>query len=231
MEDGTKPRILVVEDEASLARYLQLELNHEGYRVETAQNGYEALGRISEGGWDLVILDILLPGLDGFEVCRRIRKLTDVPVIMLTARDATPDKVKGLDTGADDYVTKPFVIEELLARIRARLRIMPAARQEGNKIAVGDLVICRETRQATRSGQSIPLTRREFDLLAFLAENAGIVLSRETILARVWGYDYYGSDNVVDVYVRYLRAKIDEPFSTRLLHTVRGVGYTLREEA
>lgn len=230
MNDKVKPRILVVEDEASLARFLQLELNHEGFQVETAQNGYEALGRISEDRWDLVLLDIMIPGLDGFEVCRRIRKRRDVPIIMLTARDATLDKVKGLDTGADDYITKPFVIEELLARIRARLRGLPAARQEGNRLVAGDLVICRDTHQVTRSGQSIPLTKREFDLLAYLAENAGLVLGRETILARVWGYDYYGSDNVVDVYIRYLRAKIDEPFSNRLLHTVRGVGYTLREE-
>ena len=140
------------------------------------------------------------------------------------------DKVDGLDAGADDYVTKPFVIEELLARIRARLRSLPATRQEGNKLVVADLVISRDTHLVTRNGQSISLTRREFDLLAYLAENACLVLSRETILARVWGYDFYGSDNVVDVYIRYLRAKIDEPFTTRLLHTVRGVGYTLREE-
>lgn len=223
--------ILVVEDEASLARFLQLELNHEGYHVKTAQNGYEALGMLSEGKWDLVLLDIMLPDLDGFEVCRRLRKYIDVPVIMLTARDATLDKVKGLDTGADDYVTKPFVIEELLARIRARLRAIPAARQDGNKLVIGDLVISRDTHQVTRNGQSILLTRREFDLLAYLAENAGIVLNREIILASVWGYDYYGSNNVVDVYIRYLRAKVDEPFSTRLLHTIRGVGYTLREES
>ncbi len=230
MEEKVKPRILVVEDEASLARFLQLELNHEGYQVETAQNGYEALGRIGEAGWDLVLLDLMLPGLDGFEVCRRIREQADVPIIMLTARDATLDKVKGLDTGADDYITKPFAVEELLARIRARLRRAGTARQEGDKLVIGDLVIRRGTRQVTRSGQIIPLTRREFDLLAYLAENAGLVLSRETILNRVWGFDYCGNTNVVDVYIRYLRAKIDEPFPTRLLHTVRGVGYTLREE-
>lgn len=230
MEDIVKSRILVVEDEASLARYLQLELNHEGYQVETSQSGYEALGKINEGKWDLIILDVMMPGLDGFEVCRRIRMHRDVPIIMLTARDATLDKVNGLDAGADDYVTKPFVIEELLARIRARLRSLPAARQQGNKLVVGDLVISRDTHQVTRNGQSITLTKREFDLLAYLAENAGLVLGRETILAHVWGYDYYGNDNVVDVYIRYLRAKIDEPFNVRLLHTVRGVGYTLREE-
>jgi DNA-binding response OmpR family regulator len=230
MEDTVKPRILVIEDEASLARFLQLELNHEGYQVETAQSGYEALGRISEEKWDLVLLDIMMPGLDGFEVCRRIRKHRNIPIIMLTARDATLDKVDGLDAGADDYVTKPFVIEELLARIRARLRSLPSTRQEGNKLVVADLVISRDTHLVTRNGQSISLTRREFDLLAYLVENACLVLSRETILAHVWGYDFYGSDNVVDVYIRYLRAKIDEPFTTRLLHTVRGVGYTLREE-
>ncbi|MDQ0287065.1 DNA-binding response OmpR family regulator [Desulfofundulus luciae] len=230
MDEKVKPRILVVEDEASLARFLQLELNHEGYQVETAQNGYEALGRIGEAGWDLVLLDLMLPGLDGFEVCRRIREQADVPIIMLTARDATLDKVKGLDTGADDYITKPFAVEELLARIRAKLRRAGTARQEGDKLVIGDLVIRRGTRQVTRSGQIIPLTRREFDLLAYLAENAGLVLSRETILNRVWGFDYCGNTNVVDVYIRYLRAKIDEPFPTRLLHTVRGVGYTLREE-
>lgn len=230
MEEKAKPRILVVEDEVSLARFLQLELTHEGYQVETAQNGYEALGRINEERWDLVLLDLMLPGLDGFEVCRRIREQMDVPIIMLTAKDATQDKVKGLDTGADDYITKPFAVQELLARIRARLRRAGTARQEGDKLVIGDLVICLGTRQVTRSGQIIPLTRREFDLLAYLAENAGLVLSRETILDRVWGFDFCGNTNVVDVYIRYLRAKIDEPFSTRLLHTVRGVGYTLREE-
>ncbi|WP_341473761.1 response regulator transcription factor [Desulfofundulus thermobenzoicus] len=230
MGEQDKTRILVVEDETSLARFLQLELNHEGYAVETARNGYEALGRISEGRWDLVLLDLMLPGMDGLEVCRRIREQTDVPIIMLTARDATEDKVKGLDTGADDYITKPFAVEELLARIRAHLRRAGTFRREGNKLIIGDLVICRDTRQVTRAGRFISLTRREFDLLSYLAENAGLVLSRETILDRVWGFDYYGNTNVVDVYIRYLRAKIDEPFPTRLLHTVRGVGYTLRED-
>ncbi|HHW19041.1 MAG TPA: response regulator transcription factor [Firmicutes bacterium] len=230
MEENVKPRILVVEDEASLARFLQLELNHEGYQVEIARDGYEALARINETGWDLILLDLMLPGLEGFEVCRRVREKSDVPIIMLTARDAMRDKIKGLDMGADDYITKPFAVEELLARIRARLRRAGTQRLNEDKLIVSDLVICRKTRQVTRGGKTIPLTRREFDLLAFLAENAGIVLSRETILNRVWGFDYYGNTNVVDVYIRYLRAKIDEPFPTRLLHTVRGVGYTLREE-
>lgn len=230
MENGSNPRILVVEDEDSLARFLQLELNHEGFHVEIAQNGYEALGRITEENWDLVLLDLMLPGLNGFEICRRVREHTGIPIIMLTAREATADKVRGLDTGADDYITKPFAVEELLARIRARLRNLPTVRQEGNKIVVKDLIINQDTRQVTRDGTSISLSRREFDLLCYLAENSGIVLSRETILTNVWGYDFYGNTNVVDVYIRYLRAKIDEPFTIQLLHTVRGIGYTLREE-
>ena len=228
MKNSDKPHILVVEDEDSLARFLQLELKHEGFQVETAQNGYEALGKISEGSWDLVLLDLMLPGLGGYEVCRRVREYTGIPIIMLTAKDGIMDKVKGLDTGADDYITKPFAIEELLARIRARLRQSPASRHEKNIINLKDLLINCDTRQVKRNGEAISLTRREFDLLCFLSENSGIVLSRDTILRKVWGYDFYGNTNVVDVYIRYLRAKIDEPYSTQLLHTVRGVGYTLR---
>ena len=229
--EQSKPRILVVEDEGSLARYLQLELGHEGYQVEVAADADRAFSRLHAGNWDLVLLDIMLPGLDGFELCRRIRESSSVPVIMLTALGATPDKVRGLDAGADDYLTKPFATEELLARIRACLRRAPAAVKDNQKLVIGGLVIHYDTRQVERCGRNITLTKREFDLLAYLAENAGIVLSRETILNNVWGYDYYGDTNVVDVYIRYLRAKVDEPFPTRLLHTVRGVGYTLREEA
>jgi two-component system, OmpR family, response regulator ArlR len=223
-------RILLVEDEASLARSIQLELNHENYLAEIAHNGYEALGKFSDDKWDLIVLDLMLPGLNGFEVCQRIRETSDVPIIMLTALDAIRDKVKGFDFGADDYLTKPFAMEELLARIKARLRQRPAARQDGNKVVVNDLVIRRDTRQVTREGQYISLSRREFDLLTYLAENTGTVLSRELILNRVWGYDFYGDTNVVDVYIRYLRSKVDEPFTTPLLHTIRGVGYTLRED-
>lgn len=220
----------MVEDELSLARSIQLELNHENYQAEIAQNGYEALGKVSDGKWDLVILDLMLPGLDGFQVCRRIREVSDLPIIMLTALDAIQDKVKGLDLGADDYLTKPFAMEELLARIRARLRQRPGAWREGNKLVIKDLIIRQDTRQVTRGDRYIPLSRREFDLLTYLAENAGTVLNRETLLNHVWGYDFFGDTNVVDVYIRYLRSKIDEPFATPLLHTVRGVGYTLREE-
>ncbi len=230
MNEHKTHRILVVEDEQSLARSIQLELEHEHYQVETAQNGYEALGKLSDGGWDLMILDLMLPGLDGFQVCQRIRENSDLPIIMLTARDSVRDKVKGFETGADDYLTKPFAMEELLVRIKARLRQRTGARIEGNKLVIKDLVIRSDTRQASRSGELIPLSKREFDLLVFLAENTGTVLNREIILNQVWGYDYYGDTNVVDVYIRYLRSKIDEPFNVPLLHTIRGVGYTLREE-
>ena len=231
MNSEKVPHVLVVEDEASLARFLQLELTHDGYQVDTAGNGYEALGRISEGVWDLVILDLMLPGLDGFQVCQRIREKLEVPIIMLTARDGLADKVKGLNEGADDYITKPFEIEELLARVKARLRRPAGATDHQKIITVGDLTIHLDHRQVLKNGQNIPLTKREFDLLAYLAENAGSVLSREMILTRVWGYDYFGDTNVVDVYIRYLRTKIDEPFQTKLLQTVRGIGYTLREDA
>ncbi|HEY3316653.1 MAG TPA: response regulator transcription factor [Bacillota bacterium] len=228
-EGAPKPRILVVEDEASLARALQLELEHEGYRVEVAGNGYEAVARASEGDWSLILLDLMLPGLDGLAVCRQVRQRSAVPIIMLTARESTGDKVAGLDAGADDYVAKPFAIEELLARVRARLRQSAPLHRDGERLVVGDLAISRGSRMVERAGRSIALTRREFDLLAYLAENAGLVLTREAILNHVWGFDYYGETNVVEVYIRYLRAKIDEPFPTKLVQTVRGVGYTLRE--
>ncbi|RDV84034.1 response regulator transcription factor [Ammonifex thiophilus] len=231
MEQGTKKaRILVVEDDRSLARFLELELGHEGYAVETVGDGYRALVRATEEDWDLILLDIMLPGMDGFSVCRRIRERSSVPIIMLTARDAVNDRVQGLDAGADDYLCKPFATEELLARIRARLRRQKEDGPESDKVVVGDLEICPKTRTVTRGGQKIHLTKREFDLLHYLAVNAGVVLDRETILNRVWGFDYFGNTNVVDVYIRYLRAKIDDPFPKKLIHTVRGVGYVLREE-
>jgi DNA-binding response OmpR family regulator len=223
-------RILVIEDEISLARSIQLELEHENFEVETAQNGYEALGKLSNSEWNLVILDLMLPGLDGFQVCKRIRVNSDIPIIMLTALDAVQDKVKGFEMGADDYLTKPFAMEELLVRIKARMRHKTGGHIEGNKLIVKDLVIHKDTRKVTRMGEYIPLSRREFDLLVFLAENSGTVLSRDIILNQVWGYEFYGDTNVVDVYIRYLRSKIDEPFEIPLLHTIRGVGYTLREE-
>lgn len=224
------PRILLVEDEMSLARSLQLEMEHEGYRIDIARNGYEAIDKIPEDKWDLILLDIMLPGINGFDICERIRKHSDVPVIMLTAREATADKVTGLNIGADDYITKPFAMEEFLARVRAQLRRKTAEAQKNNQLTISDLIIHKDSRQAERGGCPIHLSRREFDLLVFLAENSGMVLERESILNHVWGYDFFGDAKVVDVYIRYLRAKIDEPFATPLLQTVRGVGYTLRGE-
>lgn len=230
MENIAKTRILIVEDEVSLARSIQIVLEHERYEVEIAQNGYEALGKVVDCKWDLILLDLMLPGLDGFEVCRKIRQNHTMPVIILSAKDSTSDKVTGLDIGADDYLTKPFMMEELLARIRVRLRNSLGAKREGNKIIIKDLIIDQQSRQVIREGQQISLSRREFDFLTYLAENAGAVLSREAILNHVWGYDFYGDAKVVDVFIHYLRSKIDEPFTTPLLHTIRGVGYTLRED-
>jgi len=223
--------ILLVEDEEKLARFVELELTHEGYQVDKAFDGRTGLEKAEQGGFDLVLLDIMLPGLNGLEVLRRLRKSSQVPVIMLTARDAVMDKVTGLDTGADDYVTKPFSIEELLARIRAALRKQSSPQKEESLLTCGDLTVDVSRHRVTRQGKEIELTGREFSLLHIFMENKTIVLSREQLLEKVWGYDYLGETNVVDVYVRYLRGKIDEGYENKLLHTVRGVGYVLRDDA
>ncbi|WP_203362855.1 response regulator transcription factor [Bacillus sp. REN10] len=224
-------KILIVEDEEKIARVIQLELTYEGYETETASTGTEALDKFHKGQWDLILLDVMLPGLSGMEVLRRIRSNDSiVPVILLTARDSVIDKVNGLDHGANDYMTKPFQIEELLARIRACLRMTSLLYQEKQlDIQISDLRIDEKAREVTRGGQTIELTPREFDLLLFLAQHPQQVLNREQILNDVWGFDYYGDTNVVDVYIRYLRKKMDHGFSKPLLHTVRGVGYMLKE--
>ncbi|MBR5109121.1 MAG: response regulator transcription factor [Clostridia bacterium] len=225
-------RILLVEDEEKLARFVELELTHEGYQVEKAFDGRTGLDMAEKGGYDLLLLDIMLPGLNGLEVLRRLRKSeNNLPVIMLTARDAVMDKVTGLDMGADDYVTKPFSIEELLARIRAALRKQTAQKKEEDLLSCADLSVDVSRHRVTRGGKEIELTGREFSLLQFFMENKTIVLSRDQLLEKVWGYDYLGETNVVDVYVRYLRGKIDEGFEPKLLQTVRGVGYVLRDDA
>lgn len=220
--------ILVVEDEKSIARFIELELSHEGYQVIKAEDGRTGLELAEKGGWDLMLLDIMLPGLNGLEVLRRLRRTSDLPVIMLTARDAVMDKVTGLDTGADDYITKPFSIEELLARIRTALRKKQA--NDLPRLTVGPLQMDIARHTVSVNGQDVELTGREFSLLQYMMENQSIVLSRESLMEKVWGYDFMGETNIVDVYIRYLRGKIDEPFEVKLLHTVRGVGYTLREE-
>lgn len=221
------PTILLIEDEEKLARFIELELQHEGYTVIKEFDGRQGLARAEEGNCDLILLDIMLPSLNGLEVLRRLRKTHETPVIMLTARDAVMDKVTGLDMGADDYMTKPFSIEELLARIRACLRKQSAVKTEETLLSLDDLCMDVKRHLVTRNGQEISLTGREFALLQHLLENQTLVLSREQLLESVWGYDYVGETNIVDVYIRYLRGKMDEGFAHKLLHTVRGVGYTL----
>ena len=223
------PKILLVEDEEKLARVVELELRYEGYEVEKAFDGREGLEKALSGDFDLVLLDIMLPSLSGMEVLRRLRRESQVPVIMVTARDSVVDKVSGLDLGADDYITKPFEIEELLARIRAALRKRPV-RQESAVLTAGPLTMDPERHEVTVKGTPVELTRREFDLLRYLLENKEKVISRESLLDNVWGFDFVGETNAVDVYIRFLRSKIDEQFGVKLIHTVRGVGYVIREE-
>lgn len=222
-------RILIIEDEPNIAEFLALELEHENYLVSTESDGRQGLDRALAEDWELILLDIMLPGLNGMEVCRRIRAVNDVPIIMLTARQSVPDRVAGLDVGADDYLVKPFAVEELLARIRVALRRTRSNSKDEDVLTVQDLVLNRATREVTRSGQPVLLTAREFDLLELFLRNRNHVLPREVILEKVWGYDFAGGTNVVDVYVRYLRNKVDVPFSSQLLQTVRGVGYLLKE--
>ncbi len=229
-----KSKILIVEDEEKIARVLELELTYEGYEVEKALDGLTGFQLFQQGEWDLILLDVMLPGISGIELLRRIRSNDPgTPVIMLTAKDSVEDKVSGLDLGANDYVTKPFQIEELLARIRASLRLHRKAKveevQEDNWLVVGDLKLSEVTYEVMRRETSIELTPREFELLAYLMKHPRQVLNREQLLNSVWGYDYYGDTNVVDVYIRYLRNKIDKPYGTPLIHTVRGVGYVLKE--
>ena len=223
-------RILIVEDEEKLARFIELELTHEGYAVEKAFDGREGLEKAESQSYDLVLLDIMLPGLSGLELLRRLRRTKATPVIMVTARDQVMDKVTGLDMGADDYITKPFEIEELLARIRAALRKHKAPQTQADAaLRSGALCLDPARHEVHYAGTPVELTLREFALLQALMENRFIVLSREKLLERVWGYEYMGETNVVDVYIRYLRAKIDDAFGVKLIHTVRGVGYVFRD--
>ena len=223
-------RILLVEDEEKLARMVELELNYEGYQVEKALDGRRGLELALSSSFDLVLLDIMLPQLSGMEVLRRLRRESQVPVIMLTARDSVVDKVAGLDSGADDYITKPFAIEELLARIRAALRNKSGQGSPSVPLSAGPLVLDVEKHQVTVRGQNVELTKKEFDLLRCLLENKGRVLTRETLLDAVWGFDFVGETNSVDVYIRFLRSKLDDAFDLKLIHTVRGVGYVIKEE-
>lgn len=223
-------KILLIEDEKKIARFLELELNHEGYDVHCENNGRSGLEKAQEGGYDLLLLDIMLPGLNGIEVCRRLRQTSDVPIIMLTAKDDTADIVTGLDIGANDYITKPFAIEELLARIRSVLRHIGSHVRNGAQLCTDGLSVDQAKHTVNRDGNAIELTRLEFELLVYLLKNKGIVLTRDQILESVWGFDYAGETNVVDVYINYLRNKIDKDKKNKLIVTVRGVGYSIKDE-
>ena len=227
-------KILIIEDEYNIARFLQLELEHEGYEVGISHDGREGLDKACSDYFDLLILDVMLPSLNGVEVLRRLRQKSDMPVVMLTAKDEINDKILGLDIGADDYMTKPFAIEELLARIRVIFKRMDnykASKPQNDsilRIKGVNLDIDRYT--VTYKEKNIDLTKREFELLKYMMQNKNLVITREMILAKVWGYEYMGDTNVVDVYIRYLRSKIDDQFGIKLIHTIRGVGYQIKDE-
>ncbi len=222
-------RILIIEDDEQLSRLLELELLHKGYEPEIVSDGYTGIDKIQSNHYDLVLLDVMLPGIDGLEVCRRIRLTSKVPVIMLTAKDNLINKVMGLDSGADDYVTKPFSAEELFARIRAALRRNDEGTIKENRLSIGGLTIDIDKREVVRDGKKITLSKREFDLLEYMMINKNIVLTRDKLLENIWGYDFMGDSNTVDVYIRYLRSKIDDPFEKKLICTYRGVGYSFKE--
>lgn len=220
--------ILIVEDEEKLARFVELELGYEGYRVSVSHDGMDGLTRAREDNPDLILLDWMLPGLTGLEICRRLRTTgSKVPIILLTAKDEVSDRVAGLDAGADDYVVKPFSVEELLARVRAHLR--RTSEEDPEVLRFEDLSLNRQTREVLRVGRLIELTAKEFDLLEFLLARARQVISRDRILEEVWGYDFMGDSNIIEVYIRYLRLKLEKDGEKRLIHTVRGVGYVLRD--
>ena len=221
-------KIFIVEDEHRIARYLQMELEHEGFAAESEDNGRRAFERIVQGDYALVLLDVMLPEMDGLTICRRVRELSDVPIIMLTAKDEIEDKVSGLDLGADDYLTKPFAIQELLARIRAALRKHAPAKEEpaGEVLMVKNLRLYPSRYEVLVGEESVELTKKEYSLLEYLLRNKRTVLTRDQILQQVWGYDYYGDLRAVDVAIRRLREKIeDEPASPRYIITKRGMGY------
>lgn len=223
-----RERILIIEDEERILQFLRRGLIYEGYDVEVATEGQQGLSIARDHPPDAVILDWMLPGMDGLEVCRRLRSAGDVPILMLTAKDSVPDRVQGLDAGADDYLIKPFEFDELLARIRALLRRTSSTAPE--VLTFSDLRLDTGTRQAFRGDQVIDLTAKEYDLLELFLRNPRQVLTRDLIFDRVWGYDFGGESNIIEVYVRYLRQKTEVDGRPRLIHTVRGVGYVLREE-
>jgi DNA-binding response OmpR family regulator len=222
------PKILIVEDEDKLAKFVQMELSYEGYQVSVANDGLSGLMAARDSEPDLVLLDWMMPGLSGIEVCRRLRATgAKMPIILLTAKDDIADRVTGLDAGADDYVVKPFSIEELLARVRAHLRRTEP--QDAETLQFDTLTLNRKTRDVFRGERSIELTAKEFDLLDYLITNPRQVLTRDKILEEVWGYDFMGDSNIIEVYIRYLRLKLEAEGEKRLIQTVRGVGYVMKD--
>lgn len=228
-----KVKIMIVDDEQRIARFIQMQLEHEGFLTDVEHNGRRAYERIVQGSYDLVLLDMMLPEMNGLEVCTAVRQLSDIPIIMLTARDDLDDKVKGLDCGANDYLTKPFEPKELLARIRAALRHYHPSNEGsgagGPRLVCRDLVMYTDSYEVTLKGEKVDLTKKEYLLLEYLLRNKRKVLSRNQILQEVWGYDYVGDTNVVDVYIRYLRSKICDIAGEKYIHTMRGVGYVIRD--
>lgn len=224
-------KILIVEDEQKIARFLQMELEHEKYQTAIEVNGRRALDRITQEPFDLILLDIMLPELDGLAICKKVREFSDVPIIMVTAKESIEDCVHGLDIGADDYITKPFAVQELLARIRAIFRKQSSLNRipYQRELRIKNLVLYPERFQALVDGKPIELTKTEYDLLLFLVLNKHIVLSRERILQEIWGYNYIGDTNIVDVFIHYLRDKLDESLGEKFIHTVRGVGYVVKD--
>ncbi|CQR56071.1 response regulator transcription factor [Paenibacillus riograndensis] len=221
-------RILLIEDEKNLARFIELELQHVSYSVTLVQDGLAGLRLALEEAWDLILLDLMLPGLNGIELCRRLRQEKQTPVIIITARDGLSDKINGLDSGADDYIAKPFAIEELLARMRSLLR-------RTGSLCQGQLLVCQDLqldplgRTLTKSGEALELTKREFDILLVLMQNMGRVMTREKLMESVWGYETEVDMKVVDVYISYLRGKIDTPGEPSIVQTLRGLGYVIRK--
>lgn len=234
MDKGLKNyRVLIVEDERRIARFLQMELEHEGMSTAIEDNGRRAYERIMQENYDLILLDVMLPDMDGFTICRKVRELSQVPIIMLTAKDDIDDKVQGLDIGADDYITKPFATPELLARMRVVLRRQESQREireaQEEILSVKNLTMYPARHEVKVDAVPVELTKKEYDLLEYLLRNKRTVLTRDQILSNVWDYDYMGDTNVVDVYIRYLRQKLDDRFQEKYIHTMRGVGYVIKD--
>ena len=223
-------KVLIIEDEVKLARLVELEMKYEGYETAVCHDGKSGLETFKNGDFDIILLDLMLPELNGMEVCRRVREVSDVPIIMLTAKDELSDKISGLDSGADDYMTKPFAIEELLARMRAIFKRQSRTTVKKNVLEAMDISVDLDKRLVKVGERTVDLTKKEYELLVYMIKNKNVVLTREQILNEVWGYSYIGETNVVDVYVRYLRSKIDDVEGRKYIHTIRGVGYFVKED-